>query len=128
MSDMFDSLETEMAALRRELDAARRERDIHAADLSAIRIALGVLHAAGREDDAEVAATNLERVIEGAGDARYMERLKAQWQAEILEYLERKSTDHRDPSHPVVPLTEVQRLITEKRRQAEEAAKAGRKG
>ena len=45
--------------------------------------------------------------------------VKAQWQAEILEYLERKATDHRDPSYPVVPLAEVQRLITEKRRQAE---------
>ena len=50
-------------------------------------------------------------------------RLKAQWQVEILEYLERKSTDHRDPSHPVVPLTEVQRLITEKRRQSEGPSK-----
>ena len=68
-----------------ERDAARRDRDIHAANLSAIRIALGVLHAAGREDDAEIAAANLERVIEGAGDARYMTRLKAQWQAEALE-------------------------------------------
>jgi len=71
--------------LKDERDQARRERDIHAANLSAIRIALGVLHAAGREDDAEVAAANLARVIEGAGDARYMKRLKAQWQAEALE-------------------------------------------
>ena len=80
--------------LKDERDAARRERDIHAANLSAIRIALGVLHAAGREDDAEIAAANLERVIEGAGDARYMTRLKAQWQAEALEDLADDMTLH----------------------------------
>src|SRR5690554_4888097 len=82
MSDMFDTLEAEVAGLRRELEAVRAERDTLAAHVERMRDVWQRLHL---RSPVHVEVLKAYSHVMRDTPTASLARLKAEWQADALE-------------------------------------------
>src|SRR5690554_791851 len=111
MSDMFDTLEAEVAGLRRELEAVRAERDTLAAHVERMRDVWQRLHL---RSPVHVEVLKAYSHVMRDTPTTSLARLRAEWQAEALERLKTRYCKEKGSLFALVD-DEIEQL----RRQAE---------